>query len=59
MTKEAEQVEKDIKNNEEPEFQICEDCKGEGQVIAHERIRMITLDVPYKYCPECQGRGVK
>ena len=59
MTKEAEQVLIDFGNNVEPEFRICEECLGEGEVIDQKRINSKSIDIPYTYCPQCNRRGVE
>ena len=59
MTQEAEQVLVDLSNNIEPEFRICEECFGEGEIIDQKRINSKTIDVPYTFCPECMGRGIE
>lgn len=41
------------------ESQICSDCSGEGEIFAAERVTPLTVDLPYKTCPTCQGTGIK
>ena len=57
MTKEAEKVAEDINNNIEPEFRICGECLGEGEVVDQGRINSKSIDIPYTFCPECNGLG--
>lgn len=63
MTKAAEELEKQVQQlrNEADvlEAQICEECEGTGEVVARERIHSQSIDVPYKTCPECNGKGIK
>lgn len=45
-----------FEHNEEVE---CENCNGTGQIIDYGKINSRSIDVPYKYCEECGGSGIK